>query len=67
VLRRENDAQVAAFCAAGTVAEAAEPTGTAALRGCQTLPGDADGDGFYYASLLKPDTLPTASVSISQQ
>ncbi len=64
VLRRENDAQIDAFAA---VVGAVEPAGTEARSRCQTLPGDADGDGFYYASLLKPDTLPTASVSISQQ
>ena len=34
-----------------------EPT---QLSRCQTLPGDADGDGFYYACLLKPDTPPRA-------
>jgi 16S rRNA (cytosine967-C5)-methyltransferase len=51
VLKRENDAQVAAFRAEWG---AADPAGTVAPSGCQTLPGDADGDGFYYACLLKP-------------
>jgi 16S rRNA (cytosine967-C5)-methyltransferase len=64
VLRRENDAQIDAFAAA---AGATEPAGTEAGSRCQTLPGDADGDGFYYASLLKPDTSPRVSVSIQQQ
>lgn len=64
VLRRENDAQIAAFSAA---AGAVDPAGTAAPGRCQTLPGDADGDGFYYAALLKPDALRPASVSVPQQ
>ena len=64
VLRRENDAQIDAFAAA---AGATEPAGTEAGSRCQTLPGDADGDGFYYASLLNPDTSPRVSVSIQQQ
>ena len=50
VLRSENDAQIAAFL---STAEASEGPGTAQLSGCQSLPGDADGDGFYYACLLK--------------
>jgi 16S rRNA (cytosine967-C5)-methyltransferase len=50
VLKAENDAQIAAFRSMiGTV----DAPGTAPLSGCQTLPGDADGDGFYYACLLK--------------
>jgi 16S rRNA (cytosine967-C5)-methyltransferase len=64
VLRRENDAQIAAFTAA---AGAPGPAGTASPGRCQTLPGDADGDGFYYASLLKPDALRRVSVSLPQQ
>src|SRR5262249_54385457 len=52
VLHSENEAQIAAF---RTAAESSEGPGTAQVRGCQSLPGDADGDGFYYASLLKPD------------
>jgi 16S rRNA (cytosine967-C5)-methyltransferase len=54
VLRAENDAQIAAFRSA---VDSAEGAGTELLGGCQTLPGDADGDGFYYASLLKPAAL----------
>jgi 16S rRNA (cytosine967-C5)-methyltransferase len=54
VLRAENDAQITAF--RGWVG-AGEGSGTEQLGGCQTLPGDADGDGFYYACLLKPATL----------
>jgi 16S rRNA (cytosine967-C5)-methyltransferase len=52
VLRSENDAQIAAFL---TAVESSEGPGTAQLSGCQSLPGDADGDGFYYACLLKPE------------
>ncbi len=52
VLRRENDEQIAAFLA--TAEPALEGPGTAQLSGCQNLPGDADGDGFYYAWLRKP-------------
>jgi 16S rRNA (cytosine967-C5)-methyltransferase len=64
VLRRENDAQIAAFAAA---VGAAEPAGTAGQSRCQTLPGHADGDGFYYACLLKPDASRKHSVSLPQQ
>jgi 16S rRNA (cytosine967-C5)-methyltransferase len=54
VLKRENEAQIAAF-------RAAEPTiapltpGAADSR--QLLPGEAEGDGFYYAWLRKPHEL----------
>jgi 16S rRNA (cytosine967-C5)-methyltransferase len=64
VLRRENDAQVAAFKA---LAGAVDAAGTEQGSRCQTLPGHADGDGFYYASLLKPDAARTVSVSLPQQ
>jgi 16S rRNA (cytosine967-C5)-methyltransferase len=62
VLKRENDEQIAAFRRAEPAIEAAGPGGD---RWC-TLPGEADGDGFYYAWLRKPLTLGTASVSPSQ-
>jgi 16S rRNA (cytosine967-C5)-methyltransferase len=52
VLRAENDAQIASFRSWPDVAGG---RGTAQPRGCQTLPGDADGDGFYYACLPKPE------------
>jgi 16S rRNA (cytosine967-C5)-methyltransferase len=55
VLRRENDVQIAEFLGA-------EPALTAATI-WQNLPGEADGDGFYYAGLRKPNALSTASVS----
>lgn len=64
VLRRENDAQVDRFSSS---AGAIGPRGTEAPSRCQTLPGDAEGDGFYYACLLKPDALQTISVSLPQQ
>jgi 16S rRNA (cytosine967-C5)-methyltransferase len=64
VLRRENDAQIAAFTAASGAVEA---PGTEAPGRCQTLPGDAEGDGFYYACLQKPDALRRANVSLPQQ
>jgi 16S rRNA (cytosine967-C5)-methyltransferase len=64
VLRRENDAQIAGFAAA---VGATDALGTAGQSRCQTLPGHADGDGFYYACLLKPDALRKLSVSLPQQ
>jgi len=59
VLKRENDEQIAAF-------RAAEPD--AAVERCagatrQTLPGEAQGDGFYYAWLVKPHAARAPSVS----
>jgi 16S rRNA (cytosine967-C5)-methyltransferase len=51
VLRSENDAQISTFLSA---VEFSEGPGTAQVCGCQSLPGDVDGDGFYYACLLKP-------------
>jgi 16S rRNA (cytosine967-C5)-methyltransferase len=64
VLRTENDAQIADFLAG---AESSEGPGTAQLSGCQSLPGDADGDGFYYACLLKPAALRPSDVFHAQQ
>jgi 16S rRNA (cytosine967-C5)-methyltransferase len=64
VLRAENDAQIAAF---RTEVDAAEAAGTERPGGCQSLPGDADGDGFYYASLLKPAALRPPDVFNAQQ
>jgi 16S rRNA (cytosine967-C5)-methyltransferase len=55
VLRRENDSRIAAF-------RAAEPTVEPAAT-WRNLPGEAEGDGFYYAELRKPHALPIASVS----
>ena len=57
VLRRENDEQIAAFCRALPAPAAAEVVGS-----WHNLPGEAEGDGFYYAWLRKPHALPTASV-----
>jgi 16S rRNA (cytosine967-C5)-methyltransferase len=62
VLQRENNTQIATF-------RRLEPTIEAAAADADrwsTLPGEADGDGFYYAWLRKPLTLRTASVSPPQ-
>jgi 16S rRNA (cytosine967-C5)-methyltransferase len=56
VLHRENDAQIAAFLSS---VEGVDGPGTARLSRCQTLPGDADGDGFYYACVLKAGSVAT--------
>jgi 16S rRNA (cytosine967-C5)-methyltransferase len=64
VLRSENDAQIAAFL---STVEASEGPGTAQLSGCQSLPGDADGDGFYYACVLKPAAQRPPDVFHAQQ
>jgi len=56
VLRRENDAQIEAFRAEEPAIEPAE--GVASL---QLKPGEAAGDGFYYAWLQKPRLLRTPS------
>jgi 16S rRNA (cytosine967-C5)-methyltransferase len=63
VLKRENDAQMHAFRGS----EGAPGPGA----GCditthQTLPGEARGDGFYYASVLKLHALRNPSVSPTQ-
>jgi 16S rRNA (cytosine967-C5)-methyltransferase len=63
VLRCENDAQIAAFRSAETTIEADPPGGAPTL---QLLPGQAHGDGFYYAVLIKPHVLRTPSVSPAQ-
>ncbi len=56
VLRRENGSRIEAF-------RGAQPAlGPAATW--QNLPGEADGDGFYYAGLRKPHALPIASVPL---
>ena len=56
VLKRENDDQIAAF-------RRAEPTMAAApaeaVASNQLLPGEAHGDGFYYAWIRKPHLLRT--------
>ena len=63
VLKRENDEQIAAF-------RSAEPTIEADMAGVvsalQLLPGQAQGDGFYYAWLVKPHVLRTPNVSPPQ-
>lgn len=53
VLRRENDAQIAAFQGS----HPAGGPGTVVAGRCQTLPGETNGDGFYYAWVQKPDSL----------
>jgi 16S rRNA (cytosine967-C5)-methyltransferase len=57
VLRRENDEQIEAFRRALPAPAATGPEGR-----WHNLPGEAEGDGFYYAWLRKPHALPTASV-----
>jgi len=52
VLRRENDAQIAAFRAEDSTINAVD--GVASM---QLLPEEAGGDGFYYACLTKPHVL----------
>lgn len=64
LLRQENDAQIASFLASPPSAGPA-PVLAGAPR--QTLPGEAFGDGFYYACLEKPDVLRSPSVSVAQQ
>jgi 16S rRNA (cytosine967-C5)-methyltransferase len=59
VLRRENDERIAAFRGAAPALELAGPGGP---KGWYNLPGEAEGDGFYYAELRKPHALPIASV-----
>jgi 16S rRNA (cytosine967-C5)-methyltransferase len=61
VLRRENDAQIAAFRAVETAIET--PANVAAV---QLLPEEAGGDGFYYAWLRKPHVLRISSGSPSR-
>jgi 16S rRNA (cytosine967-C5)-methyltransferase len=51
VLRCENEAQIGGF-------GRAEPS-AAVVASRQLLPGEAQGDGFYYAWLRKPDLLRT--------
>jgi 16S rRNA (cytosine967-C5)-methyltransferase len=63
VLKRENDEQIAAFRSAEPTIEADTAGVVSAL---QLLPGQAQGDGFYYAWLVKPHVLRTTSVSPPQ-
>jgi 16S rRNA (cytosine967-C5)-methyltransferase len=63
VLRRENDAQIAAFQGS----QPAGGPGTVVASRCQTLPGETNGDGFYYACLQKPDSLRSPHVPSTQQ
>ena len=56
ILRQENEQQIAGLLAAQ--ADAAEIAigdswGVACRHGRQLLPGELDGDGFYYAKLKK--------------
>lgn len=58
-LKRENDEQIATFCAAEKGGkDSAELVATTR----QWLPGEAQGDGFYYAWLVKPRVLRSPSV-----
>jgi 16S rRNA (cytosine967-C5)-methyltransferase len=61
VLRRENDAQIAAFRAEQPAIEARDD-----VAGLQLLPEEAAGDGFYYAWLRKPHMLRMPSGSPSR-
>lgn len=56
VLKRENDGQIAAFRSTEPTIEA-PPDG--AVASIQLLPGEALGDGFYYAWIRKPHLLRT--------
>ena len=56
VLRRENDDQIATFRSREPTIEA-PAAGTVASN--QLLPGEAQGDGFYYAWIRKPHLLRT--------
>jgi 16S rRNA (cytosine967-C5)-methyltransferase len=64
LLRQENDDQIAAFLAAHA---GPGPGPVLAASPLQTVPGEARGDGFYYACLRKPDVLRSSSVSLAQQ
>jgi 16S rRNA (cytosine967-C5)-methyltransferase len=63
LLKRENDEQIAAFRSAEPAIEADMP---GVVSAWQLLPGQAHGDGFYYAWLVKPHVLRTPSVSFAQ-
>jgi 16S rRNA (cytosine967-C5)-methyltransferase len=63
VLKRENDEQIAAFRSAEAAIDPAPAATESSLR---LLPGEAQGDGFYYAWLLKPHLLRAPSVSPPQ-
>lgn len=58
-LKRENDAQIASFVTGLSGADTGEEI-VATTR--QWLPGEAQGDGFYYAWLVKPHGLRSPSV-----
>jgi 16S rRNA (cytosine967-C5)-methyltransferase len=58
-LKRENDEQIAAFCAAE---QGGEDGAAVVATARQWLPGEALGDGFYYAWLVKPRVLRSPSV-----
>jgi 16S rRNA (cytosine967-C5)-methyltransferase len=58
VLKRENEQQIAQLLSAGEEAveiDIDEIRGIPCRHGQQLLPGDMDGDGFYYARLKKRD------------
>ena len=59
-LKCENDEQIAAFCAYEGELSSAQP-GVATAR--QWLPGEAQGDGFYYAWAIKPHVVRSPGVS----
>jgi 16S rRNA (cytosine967-C5)-methyltransferase len=63
VLKRENDEQIAVFRSTEPMIEANRP---GRLSSLQLLPGQAHGDGFYYAWLVKPHVLRAPSVSPPQ-
>lgn len=52
ILPEENQQQIAAFLQRHSEAELVE-TGTTAVPGKQNLPHPEDGDGFFYAKLIK--------------
>jgi 16S rRNA (cytosine967-C5)-methyltransferase len=56
VLKRENDDQIAAF---RSTEPTMEPSPPGSVASNQLLPGEAQGDGFYYAWIRKPLLLRT--------
>jgi 16S rRNA (cytosine967-C5)-methyltransferase len=56
ILKRENDGQIAAF---RSMEPALEPVPAGRVASNQLLPGEAQGDGFYYAWIRKPHLLRT--------
>ncbi|HLF12714.1 MAG TPA: 16S rRNA (cytosine(967)-C(5))-methyltransferase RsmB [Gammaproteobacteria bacterium] len=67
VLKQENDEQVLRFLGNTPDAELAGSAAVSLGAGFQTLPGEANMDGFYYACLDKQDVLRSSRVPFPQQ